>query len=77
MRNNIAIIFAAGVGVRFDGNDNLPKQFAVVNGIPILIHTLKVFENHNMIDKIYLVMLHNYMDYSKKTNGRLQYKEDC
>ena len=30
----------------------LPKQFLEVNGKPIIIHTLEIFENHPRIDAI-------------------------
>ncbi|MFN7622942.1 MAG: 2-C-methyl-D-erythritol 4-phosphate cytidylyltransferase [Acidobacteriota bacterium] len=39
---NLAIIPAAGSGVRFGGE--VPKQFLVVAGAPILIHTLRRFD---------------------------------
>ena len=49
---NIAIIFAAGVGQRFDDKmENIPKQFLEIDGKPILIHTLLNFQNHKMIMK--------------------------
>lgn len=53
---NIAIIFAGGVGLRMC-NNSLPKQFMRVNSIPIIIHTLQVFQNHDEIDKIYISIL--------------------
>lgn len=61
---NIAIIFAAGVGQRFDDKmENIPKQFLEIDGKPILIHTLLNFQNHKMIDKIYIATLDKYIDY--------------
>ena len=39
---NIAIIFAGGSGVRMGAG--VPKQFLEINGKPILIHTLQLFE---------------------------------
>lgn len=53
---NIAIIFAGGVGKRMC-NNALPKQFMKVNEVPIIIHTLNVFQNHPEIDKIYISIL--------------------
>lgn len=58
---NIAIIFAGGSGVRMGAG--IPKQFLEVNGKPILIHTLQIFQYHDLIDKIYLVVLENYISY--------------
>ena len=51
---NIAIIFAGGSGVRMGAG--VPKQFLEINGKPILIHTLQLFEEHEEIDRIYLAM---------------------
>ena len=32
----------------------LPKQFIEVNGKPIIIHTLEIFEEHPAVDAIYV-----------------------
>lgn len=58
---NIAIIFAGGSGVRMGAG--VPKQFLEINGKPILIHTLELFEFHEMIDKIYVSTLNDYIPY--------------
>lgn len=58
---NIAIIFAGGSGVRMGAG--VPKQFLEINGKPILIHTLNMFEVHHKIDKIYLAVLEDYIPY--------------
>lgn len=60
---NIAIIFAGGVGERM--GSEIPKQFIEINHKPILIHTLEIFEKHNDIDKIYIVMVENYISYTR------------
>ena len=52
MSKNIAIVFAGGVGARM--GSGLPKQFIEVNGKPIIIHTLDIFEEHPDIDEIYV-----------------------
>ena len=44
MKKNIAIIFAGGSGARM--GTGIPKQFIEVNGKPIIIHTLEIFEDH-------------------------------
>ena len=44
---NIAIIFAGGSGARM--GSGLPKQFIEVNGKPIIIHTLEIFEEQWML----------------------------
>ena len=48
---NIGVIFAGGVGRRMNSKD-LPKQFIVVYGKPIIVHTLQVFDTHEDIDAI-------------------------
>ena len=59
---NIAIIFAGGVGTRFS-HTSTPKQFVNVNNKPIIIHTLDIFERHDLIDKIYIAIHKDYRDY--------------
>ena len=56
---NIAIIFAGGSGARM--GSGLPKQFIEVDGKPIIIHTLDVFEDHPMIDEIYIACKPDYI----------------
>ena len=58
---NIAILFAGGSGVRMGAG--IPKQFLEINGKPILIHTMQLFEFHKEIDKIYLAVLEDYIPY--------------
>ena len=58
---NIAIIFAGGSGVRMGAG--VPKQFLEINGKPILIHTLQLFQYHDQIDAIYISVLKDYIPY--------------
>lgn len=60
---NIAIIFAGGTGSRMGAE--LPKQFLEIKNQPILIYTLKLYQEHPQIDKIYLSILSEYLDYTK------------
>ncbi|MCD7956833.1 MAG: 2-C-methyl-D-erythritol 4-phosphate cytidylyltransferase [Lachnospiraceae bacterium] len=60
---NLAIIFAGGSGVRMGAG--IPKQFLEINGKPILIHTLQLFQEHHEIDRIYLAMSRDYMEYAR------------
>ena len=48
---NIAIVFAGGSGVRMGAG--VPKLFLEINGKPIFVHTLQLFQCHDMIDNIY------------------------
>lgn len=50
---NSAIILASGLGERFMGKT--PKQFAKLAGLPILVHTLKVFQKNENIQDIIVV----------------------
>ena len=58
---NIAVIFAGGVGKRMR-TGGLPKQFLEVEGKPILAHTLLVFQAHENVDAIVLVMASGWLD---------------
>jgi len=60
MSRNIVIIFAGGSGVRMGAG--IPKQFIEIDGKPILIHTLEIFENHSEIDEIYVACKEDYIE---------------
>lgn len=49
-----AIIPAAGRGERFGGKTK--KQFHALEGVPLLIHTLTVFQMSSLVDEILLVV---------------------
>ncbi|MBC2696656.1 MAG: 2-C-methyl-D-erythritol 4-phosphate cytidylyltransferase [Desulfobacteraceae bacterium] len=49
-----AIIVAAGKGVRMD--DNVRKQYLLLDNRPIINHTIEVFDECNIIDEILLVV---------------------
>lgn len=49
-----AVIPAAGFGRRM--GRSTPKQFLLLNGVPVLVHTLKVFESSPLIHEICLVV---------------------
>ena len=57
---NIAIVFAGGVGTRM-GSD-IPKQFLELDGKPVLVHTLEIFERHPRVDGIVLVVAPGYFN---------------
>ena len=54
----IALIVAGGKGVRM--NSNIPKQFLLLNNIPILIHTINAFSD---LDEILLVLPKEQFNY--------------
>jgi 2-C-methyl-D-erythritol 4-phosphate cytidylyltransferase len=58
-----AIILAAGRGTRM--GTAVPKQFLSVDGIPILVRTLRVFAESPEVDEILLVTSEDYADYCR------------
>lgn len=64
--SNIAIIFAGGIGQRLNSGDSVPKQFLKINDKPIIIHTLEIFEKHELIDSIYISIHPDYYDYMQE-----------
>jgi 2-C-methyl-D-erythritol 4-phosphate cytidylyltransferase len=51
---NIAIIAAAGAGTRMASDR--PKQFLLLAGMPVIIHTLKLFEQCESINEVIVVL---------------------
>jgi 2-C-methyl-D-erythritol 4-phosphate cytidylyltransferase len=56
----IAIIPAAGAGVRMGGET--PKQFLSIEGVPIIVRTLRKFNDADSVDEIYLGLRPEDMD---------------
>ena len=59
---NIAVIFAGGIGSRMHSKE-LPKQFLMLRGKPVIIHTLEQFENHDEIDAIVISCIEDRIQY--------------
>lgn len=57
---NIAFIFAGGTGQRMN-TSSTPKQFLDLQGKPVIIRTLEIFERHSDIDAIVVVMLESWI----------------
>ena len=64
----VAIIPAAGVGLRMGGGT--PKQFLSLEGVPILVHTLRKFVASDTIDQIYLALRADDMERAQKDISR-------
>ncbi|MDE6378080.1 MAG: 2-C-methyl-D-erythritol 4-phosphate cytidylyltransferase, partial [Duncaniella sp.] len=62
---NIAVIFAGGTGRRMR-TVSKPKQFLELNGKPVIIYTLELFDNHPEIDGIVVVCLADWIGYLEK-----------
>ena len=65
MRKNVAVIFAGGAGVRMN-TVSRPKQFLELNGKPIIIYTLELFDNHPQIDGIVIACIDSWTPFLKK-----------
>lgn len=62
---NIAVIFAGGSGNRMHTKSR-PKQFLELNGKPILVYTIELFDNHPQIDAIVCVCLESWIPFLEK-----------
>ena len=62
---NIAVIFAGGVGSRMN-TVSRPKQFLELNGKPIIIYTLELFDNHPDIDGIVVACVGDWIPFLEK-----------
>ena len=61
----IAVIFAGGSGKRMNTVAR-PKQFLELNGKPIIIYTLELFDNHPQIDGIVVVCIEPWIPFLLK-----------
>jgi len=71
--SNIAIIFAAGRGVRM--NKKTPKQFLKIMNKPIIAHTIDIFEKSQLIDSIIIVSIKEKIDYIQGLIKKYNYKK--
>ena len=58
-----AIIVAAGKGIRM--NDPVRKQYHSLAGLPIIVHTLRVFDTSEMISQIFLVVPEDDLEFCR------------
>ncbi len=61
---NYAAIMAGGNGSRM-GVTDVPKQFIALDGLPIIIHTLKVFADCEQIEKTVVMCPNAWVDYTR------------
>jgi len=61
MNRSIALILAGGVGSRM--KISTPKQFMVVDGQTVLQHTMRAFQQHQLVNAIYVVTPPQWQDY--------------
>ena len=57
-----AMLFAGGVGSRMKSQD-MPKQFLVVGGKPIIVRTMENFAKHPEVDAIVVACKADWIDY--------------
>lgn len=62
---NIAVIFAGGAGKRMNSKDR-PKQFLMVHGKPIIVHTIEHFQRHLEIDAVVVVCIEAWITYMEE-----------
>ena len=68
---NIAVIFAGGSGLRMHTKSR-PKQFLDLNGKPIIIYTLELFDNHPQIDAIVVACIENWIPFLEKQHRKFE-----
>lgn len=66
---NIAVIFAGGTGKRMNTKER-PKQFLMIHGKPIIIHTIEVFQYHKQIDGIVVACVEEWIPYMQEMTYR-------
>lgn len=62
---NVSVIFAGGSGKRMN-TVSRPKQFLELNGKPVMIYTLELFDNHPLIDSIVVVCIESWIPFLQK-----------
>ena len=67
----IGVIFAGGSGTRMNTKSR-PKQFLELNGKPIIIYTIELFDNHPNIDGIVVVCLESWIPFLQKMLNKFE-----
>jgi 2-C-methyl-D-erythritol 4-phosphate cytidylyltransferase len=70
-KKNYAIIVAGGTGTRMQSA--VPKQFLLLNGLPVLMHTILAFTQSTIKPNIILVLPAAYHDYWKELCSNHQF----
>ena len=60
---NTAIVLAGGSGKRM--NSDIPKQYMLLKGKPVIYYSLKAFQDNPHIDDIILVTSGDYIEYAR------------
>ena len=67
------IILAAGKGDRFE--TETPKQFIKLAGLPVMVHTLKIFHEYPDIKEIVIVTLKEYIERTLELVSRYEFNK--
>ena len=67
---NYVILLAGGVGKRMGAD--IPKQFIEVEGKPIIVYSIENFQKNNMIEKIVVVCVKDWIDEVRKLVERFK-----
>lgn len=73
MRKNYLLFMMGGIGTR--AQKDLPKQYVLVNGVPIFAYTLKTYDKLDFIDGIIIVADSYYFNYINKWINKLDIKK--
>lgn len=63
-----AAVLAGGKGLRMGGD--IPKQFVCIAGRPIIIRSIDAFAESGSVDKIFVAVAQDYMDYMSALIGK-------
>lgn len=69
-----AIIVAGGMGTRLGAP--IPKAFIELGGIPLFIHSLKVFSSHISVNEIKVIVPSGYIEETQKIIGKFNITGD-
>ena len=68
------VVLASGKGTRMANQSGKPKQFMLIDDVPVVIYTLSSMLKINKFDKIYLVVSPEYIEYANELV--MQYTSD-
>lgn len=66
---NILLLMMGGIGTRF-GSDT-PKQYTIVDALPVFAYILKGYQSLDLTDKIVIISHASWIDYVQEWVGRL------
>ena len=61
----VAIIPAGGSGKRMQENQS--KQYLLLDGVPVLVHTLRIFQGSQKIDEIFLIVPEDDVEFARQS----------